>query len=403
MARPIHRLNARQCKTAPGPVKLCDGGGLWLYISPSGARNWVYRYRLNGRDREMGLGALPEVSLADARGKASDYRKLRAGGTDPITHKRANKQTGKTFGDCAEACIESHRASWKNAKHAQQWQNTLAAYAIPKIGKLPVNTIDTEHVLSVLKPIWTTKTETATRVRQRIEAVLDWAAARGYRHGENPARWRGHLKKLLAEPTKIKMVQHHPALPYPEISDFMRDLRTREGLSAAALEFSILTACRTNEVLGATWDEIDFEAATWTIPGERMKARRSHRVPLTAPALKLLTRLNKTRSSDYVFPGQKYGRPLSNMAMLSLLKRQLGRPDLTVHGFRSTFRDWCAETTNFPREVAEAALAHVLTDKTEAAYQRGDLFEKRRALMEAWARHCSHSNRRKVVSIHRQA
>jgi integrase len=403
MARKLNRLSAKDVQNKKRSGYWCDGGGLYLQVSPRRTKSWVLRYTLDGRTREMGLGGWPDATLAAARKKAEDARRLVIDGVDPIDERAARRAKEKagamTFAECAAACIEDHKVSWKNAKHAQQWKNTLATYVEPKIGPLRVNIIDTEHVLSVLKPIWTTKTETASRVRQRVESVLDWATARNYRQGENPARWRGHLKKLLPEPNKVKRVAHHPALAYSEIGAFIESLRQQEGTAARALELTILTGCHTGEVIGARSEEFDLEKAMWTIPASRMKANREHRVPLAPRAVEIV---RNQPPGDYVFPGQRRGRPLSNMAMLQLLKR-MGRGDLTVHGFRSTFRDWCAEQTNFPRELAEAALAHVLTDKTEAAYQRGDLFEKRRELMDAWAHYCSASRRGNVVQIHRKA
>jgi integrase len=293
-----------------------------------------------------------------------------------------------TFRECAEAILEAKRHEWKNAKHASQWQNTLKTYAYPVLGDLPVQHIETSHVLKALQPIWTKKPETASRVRQRIENILSWATARDYRSGENPARWRGHLDKLLASPAKIKTIRHHPALPWSEVSQFMGELSQREGNAARALEFTILVAARTGEVIGAKWDEVDLSGGVWTIPAERTKARREHRVPLSKAAKSLLRDLPQVEGQAYVFKGHRYDKPLSNMAMATVLKR-MGRDDLTVHGFRSTFRDWCAEATNYPRELAEAALAHVLKDKTEAAYQRGDMFARRARLMQAWSDYCA--------------
>jgi integrase len=340
----------------------------------------------------MGLGSLHTVSLAEARRKAKEAREALDAGKDPIADRdakraaeRAARAKSVTFRQATEAYIASHAAGWRNEKHSDQWRNTLAAYAFPVIGDLPVGEVDTNLVLKILEPIWESKTETATRVRGRIEAILDAAKVRGQRAGENPARWRGHLRDLLPERSKVKAVTHHAALPFGKLGAFMADLRGQDGMAAKALTFVILTACRTSEAIGATWDEIDLEGATWTIPADRIKAGREHRVPLSRAAVALLRPLAKAKDgSGFVFMGGKHKRGLSNGAMLALLRR-MGRDDLTAHGFRSTFRDWAAEQTNFPREVAEAALAHVVSDKTEAAYRRGDLFEKRRRLMEAWA------------------
>jgi len=368
-----------------------DGGGLYLQVSAAGAKSWIYRFMLDGRAREMGLGPLNVISLAEARKRAAECRKSRLDGIDPIEARRAQRGRRKleagramTFDKCAAAYIEAHKASWKNGKHAEQWRGSLRNYASPVFGSSPVQAIDLGLVMKALEPIWRTKSETASRVRGRIEAVLDWATVRGYRKGENPARWRGHLDKLLPARSKIQKVEHHPALPYHEIAEFTAVLRGQEGIGARALEFLILTAARTGEIIGARWDEVDFEEKIWVVPAARMKAGREHRVPLTGTALAILKQMNGIREGDFVFPGGKKTRPLSNMAMLAVLKR-MGRGDLTAHGFRSTFRDWAAERTNFPREVVEMALAHTIESKVEAAYRRGDLFQKRRQLMEAWA------------------
>jgi integrase len=395
MARQIGKLNHLAVSRASKRGYLSDGGGLYLQISASGAKSWVFRYRDAGRLRELGLGAAHTFTLAEARKRATEQRKLRADGVDPIEHRHAQRSKAKldaakamTFRQCAEAYIDAHRKSWKNDKHAAQWPASLSAYAYPVFGDLPVLSIDVALVTKALEPIWRDKTETASRLRGRIETVLDWAKARGYRDGDNPARWRGHLDKLLPARAKVQRVEHHAALPFTEIGSFMVPLREQDGMSALALQFLIQTATRTSEILNATWAEVDLEAAIWVIPADRMKAGREHRVPLSKPAFALLRELHKHRTSDFIFPSAKPTRPLSNMAMLKLLAR-MGRADLTVHGFRSTFRDWAAERTNFPREVAEHALAHSLPDKVEAAYRRGDLFDKRRHLMEAWARYCS--------------
>ncbi len=392
--RSIHKLSARAVATATVPGYYGDGGGLWLQVAASGSKSWVFRFTLAGRAREMGLGALHTVSLADARERAAACRLQVLDGIDPIEARASSKATQRTqvasvitFDTAAEKYIEAHRAGWRNAKHGDQWQSTLDTYASPVIGKLAVSAIDTGLVVRVLDPIWQTKTETAARVRGRIEAVLDWCTVRGYRSGDNPARWRGHLDKVLPAPTKISKTENHAALPYVQIGEFMQKLRAEQGSAARAVEFIILTAARTSEAFNATRGEIDEAGAVWACPGERMKSGRPHRVPLSRQALKLLKSLPKVDGSPYLFPGAKEGRPLSNMAGLKLLER-MGFGDFTVHGFRSTFRDWAAETTNFPREIAEAALAHVLKDKTEAAYQRGDLLEKRAKLMQAWADYC---------------
>ena len=305
-----------------------------------------------------------------------------------------------TFQQCAEGYITAHRAGWRNGKHRDQWSNTLATYVNPVFGSLPVQNIDTALVMKAIEPIWSEKPETASRVRGRIEAILDWATARGFRVGENPARWRGHLDKLLPKKTKVRRVEHHAALPFAEMGTFLAELRKQSGVGARALEFAILTAARTGEAIGARWEELDLTERTWTIPAERMKAEKEHRVPLSDAAHPILEELAKVRHDDFVFPGDRADRPLSNMAMTMTLRR-MGRGDLTVHGFRSSFRDWAAERTGFPAEVAEMALAHTVADKVEAAYRRGDLFQKRRQLMEAWARFCTTApaDRGKVVAL----
>ena len=390
----LHRLSARKVTTTHKRGRYADGGGLYLQVSKSGTKSWLFRFMLIGKAHQMGLGSLNTINLAEARDAALSCRKLLHEGIDPIQARkgeRAGKEleaaSAKTFKECAEAYIRSHSAGWRNAKHATQWANTLETYAYPVFGTFPVQVIDTGLVMQVLDPIWRTKTETASRLRGRIEAVLDWATARNYREGENPARWKGHLNTLLPAKSKTTNIKHHAALPYEEIGAFMAELSQRERISARGLEFQILTACRTGEVMGATWSEMDLNKAVWTIPAERMKSGKEYRVPLSADALDVLARLKEASVSEFVFPGTKAGRPLSNMAFLQLLKR-MGRGDLTAHGFRSTFRDWAAEQTASPREVAEMALAHSIGDKVEAAYRRGDLFEKRTKLMETWSAFC---------------
>ena len=372
-----------------------DGGGLFLQVSRYGTKSWVFRFKANGRLREMGLGSLDTYSLAEARERARNCRKLRDEGKDPIEERNAARLAVKleatkaiTFEQCAERHIAAHRAGWRNGKHRDQWSSTLETYVNPIIGALPVQAIDTTLVMKAVEPIWNEKPETASRVRGRIEAILDWATARGFRAGENPARWRGHLDKLLPKKTKVRRIEHHAALPYREIAAFVAELRSQEGIAARALEFAILTAARTGEVIGARWDELDLADRLWTVPAERMKADKEHRVPLSDAAIAILEDLQRVRQGDYVFPGGRAGRPISNMAMTMTLRR-MGRGELTVHGFRSSFRDWAAERTGFPAEVAEMALAHAVSDKVEAAYRRGDLFQKRRQLMDAWARYCA--------------
>jgi len=398
MARTTGRLTALKVRRAQRPGMYADGGGLYLQITEGGA-SWIYRYMLNKRAREMGLGPLALFGLSEARAKALDARRLRHEGIDPIETRKATRARERldaaksvTFEECAETYIKAHRMGWRNGKHAAQWAATLATYAGPVIGALPVQAVDTSLVLKVVEPIWTTKPETAGRVRGRVEAILDWAKVRGFRTGENPARWRGHLDKLLPARGKVRRVEHHAALPYGELPGFLVALREHQGIVARALEFTILTAARTGETIGARWNEFDLLDRTWTVPAERMKAGREHRVPLSVRALSILEEMRAHRSADdsFVFPGGKPGKPISNMAFLMLLRRTgRGDGDLTTHGFRSSFRDWVAERTNFPSEVAELALAHAIRNPVEAAYRRGDMFEKRRRLMQQWATFCT--------------
>jgi len=373
-------LNARKVETAE-PGRHGDGRGLFLYVKPSGSRSWVLRYQVQGRRRDLGLGAYPDVSLAMARQRVTDARRMIAEGDDPIAKRQ--QANPKTFKDAALELIESKRPGWKNAKHAAQWTSTLETYVFPKIGQVQVSKIETADVIGVLTPFWSVKPETANRVRQRIEAVIDYASALGVRSGDNPARWRGHLDHLLPKPTKVRAVKHHPALGHSEIANFMGDLRSRTGVAARALGFTILTAARSGETRGMTWGEVDLENRTWTIPAVRMKVGKEHRVPLSAAAI---THFGPRHDdATLVFESEaKPGRPISDMSMTAVLRR-MGRNGITVHGFRSTFRDWAGETTGFPREVIEAALAHGIKDKAEAAYARSDLYDKRRKLMEAWA------------------
>jgi len=404
MARALNKLSAMKVGKLKRQGRHADGGGLYLQVGPTGGKSWLFRFTLAGKSREMGLGALDVITIPEAREKALEARRCLAAGKDPIDERDAEKarqklaqSKGLTFAQCATAYIESHKAGWRNEKHAAQWTATIETYAGPVFGALPVAEVDLTLVSRVLDPIWRTKTETASRLRGRIESILDWAKVQGYREGENPARWKGNLDKVLPARSKVRKVVHHPALPYDDLAEFMKELRQREGLSALALEFTILTAARTSETLKIKWTELDLNAGLWIVPAARMKADRDHRVPLSARAVAILRELAEVRMGEYVFPGQRRGQPLSNMALLKLLER-MKRDDLTVHGFRSTFRDWAAECTDFPREVAEAALAHAVGDKVEAAYRRGDLFEKRRQLMEAWAAYCD-GQRNNVVAL----
>lgn len=389
--RTLNRLTAIQVTRTKKPGVYSDGGGLYLQISRTLAKSWLFRYMRQGKARGMGLGPVHTVSLVEARIKALDCRRQLVNGIDPLDDKLAKRRAEKReqakslpFRDCASQYIEAHRQSWKNGKHAAQWESTLTTYAYPIFGEMLVSDIDTDEVVRVLEPIWTTKTETATRLRGRIEAILAWATVRRYRAGLNPARWKGHLDQLLAKPSRLQKVKHHAALPYSDALNFMKLLQDQEGTAALALQLVILTASRTNEVIGARRSEFDLASRVWTIPPERMKAKREHRVPLSTDSVKLLKPLLEGGTGEFVFPATKVGKHLSNMAMLQLLKR-MEREDLTVHGFRSTFKDWARETTDYPREVSEAALAHVIGDQTEAAYARGDLFLKRAGLMQDWA------------------
>ena len=399
MARTTERLSAAKVSRAK-PGMYCDGGGLYLQATLGAdgevKKSWIFRFAQHGRERHMGLGSLHTVTLAEAREKAAGCRKQVREGIDPIDARgvslaaaAAKNAKAKTFGECAEEYIRAQRASWSNAKHAKQWTNTLAGHVLPTLGRLPVAALDTDLVLKVLQPMWEKTPETASRVRGRIEAVLDWARAKKLRQGDNPARWQGNLEHLLSErPPKIA---HHAALPYAEVGAFMAELRRREGVAARALEFTILTAARTGEALDARWDEIDLRARLWTVPADRMKSGRTsgreHRVPLSTLAMAVLERMAKVRESEFVFPANKRAT-LSHDSMRAVLRR-MGREDLTVHGFRSAFRDWAAERTNFANEMAEMALAHAVSDKVEAAYRRGDMFDKRRKLMDAWAAYCA--------------
>jgi integrase len=375
--------------TAAGLHFVGGVAGLALQVQPSGSRSWVLRVMVAGKRRDMGLGGYPDVTLADARRRAREEREKVDKGVDPIAERRAaagllrsERAKAFTFKQSALAYIEAHESGWRNAKHAEQWRNTLAS-TYPAIGELQVKDVSLPHVLAVLEPIWKTKTETASRLRGRIESVLDWATARGYREGLNPARWKGHLDHLLPAPAKIMKKGHHDAIPVGEVGAFMRDLRLQEGMGARALEFAILTAARSGEARGATWAEINLDEAVWKVPGERMKAGKEHRVPLSDAAVTLLRTLPRFKDIDLVFPAPR-GGVLSDMTLVAVTRR-MGAAAVP-HGFRSTFRDWCAERTNYPREVAEMALAHAIGDKVEAAYRRGDLFDKRKSMMQLWAK-----------------
>jgi integrase len=391
--RRINRLTARFVDTVARPGFYPDGGGLWLQVTSPTAKSWIFRYTRHGRTRDMGLGSKITVGLAEARGKALACRRQLLDNIDPIEAKRAERMQAKlasasavTFKQATAGYIAAHRTGWRNGKHAAQWEATLATYAEPILGGLPVQAIDTGLVMEVLTPIWSTKPETGGRVRGRIEAVLDWAKARGYRNGDNPSRWRGHIDQLLPARSKVQAVEHHAALPYTELPAFMVDLRAQAGTAARCLEFVILTWARTGEAIGAQWTEFDLKEKTWIVPGCRMKAGRDHAVPLSDRVIEILA--DSPRTGAFVFEGARAGKPLSNTSMLMLMRR-MGRGDLTTHGFRSTAKDWASETTSHPDIVSEMALAHTVPDKVQQAYRRGVLLGKRRRLMRDWARYCA--------------
>ena len=394
MAQTIGKLTALKVQRLQRPGMYADGGGLYLQITGAAGKSWIFRYSIAGRSREMGLGPLAAVPLATARDCATACRSQRAAGLDPIAERESERERKAleaaksiTFCESAERYIAAHDAKWRNAKHVAQWRSTLTTYAEPIFGHLPVQQVDTALVLEALEPIWNAKRETASRLRGRIENVLDWATARGLRQGENPARWKGHLKHLLPA-RAARVVKHHVAMPYADVPAFVERLRAQEGIAARALEFVLLTAARTGEAIGARWSEINFLEKTWTVPRERMKAGAEHRVPLSGRAIAILHGMEQGRTSDFVFPGWRHGRPLSNMAMAKVLER-MELDSVTVHGFRSSFRDWCAEQTHYASEVIEKALAHAIKNDVLAAYRRGDLLDKRRQLMAAWEDYCA--------------
>lgn len=382
MATSLNRLSARTIAAITDPGRHADGGNLYLLVSKAGAKSWVFMYRHNRTQRELGLGSARDVPLATARRKAAEYREALAAGLDPRNLRV--KTTAPVFAVAAAEVIESLKPSWRNAKHAKQWETTIAQHCRPLLG-LRIDEVVVDDVLKALNPIWSRIPETAARVRMRIEKILDYARAKGWRTGDNPARWRGHLDNILP-PRKRLTRGHHKAMPHTDVPQLVRSLQAAGSLSAMALQFCMLTATRTSETLEARWSEIDLKDAVWTVPGERTKSGRDHRVPLGAKSLEILNELHNSKLNDFVFPGLKAGRPLSNMAMLMMMRR-LQQP-FTVHGFRSTFRDWAAEETSVPREVSEQALAHVIENAVERAYRRSDLFEKRRALMNAWEAYC---------------
>jgi integrase len=422
VAREINRLSPAHVQHAKPGVH-SDGGGLYLQVTESKrqgkepgtakySKSWIFRYRCACREREMGLGSLKTISLKEAREAAEQCRKLLREGKDPIVVRKAEMaakqvETAKsvTFEWCAVQYMAAHEAGWRNAKHRQQWHSTLSTYVYPIIGKLPVATIDTGLVMKIMTPIWTDKNETASRVRGRLEVILDWAKVNGHRAGENPARWKGHLAHLLPARSKVHKAEHLPALPWERMPEFMRQLRQQEGLAAKCLEFTILTGARSGESRGIPWEgEINTVDKLWIVPGRRMKLGQEHRVPLTARALAIIECMRSVRQNDYLFPGDKANDPLSDMALIEVIRRmnqaqrkaglpqwvdpKQGNKEVVPHGFRSTFRDWVDEATAFADWLAEAALAHAKGDKVEAAYKRGDALAKRRKLMEAWAEYC---------------
>ena len=398
MAIKLNRLSAKTVITAKGPALIADGGGLYLRVSSTSARSWVFINRVSKKRSEIGLGSLSAVPLARAREVAVDCRAAVAQGKNPKLA-LASRKAVPTFGEMADAYVDAMASKWKNDKHVQQWRMTLAEYAKP-LRSLPVDEIGVDLVLACLKPHWERRPETANRLRGRIERILNAAKAAGHRQGENPAAWRGHLENLLPSRTKLSR-GHHPALPFAEMPDFIASLRNRDGLAALALEFLIVTACRSGEVRGATWNEFDLEAKVWTISAARMKGGRLHRVPLTDRALELLTLVRPLKRIDgLVFPGIKQGSALSDMTLAAVLRRmQIPQAKASPHGFRSSFKDWATETTSFPNELSEAALAHICGDATERAYRRGDQFRRRRELMEAWGNYCEPQTQTSVVTL----
>jgi integrase len=425
MARTLSKLTAKEVEKKTAPGLYGDGGGLTLQITKAGVKSWLYRYMIKGKAYGMGLGPAHTITLIEAREKAAAARKLVIEGINPLEAKRQRQLDAEmikarlmTFDQCANAYIEAHRASWKNAKHADQWTNTITTYVSPLIGSMPVEQIDTALVVKVLaqpddkgQQFWQVKNETATRVRGRVESILGWATTSGFRSGDNPARWKGHLENLLATISRAQRIKNHPSLEWTRMGAFVHDLRQRDGIASRAVEFAILTASRSGEVRGACWSEIDLAAKVWTIPASRMKAKREHEVPLSDAAIALLRRISRSDSTDLIFPGTK-GQALSDMSLTAVIRRMNGEAPkwtakdgntITMHGFRSTFRMWAAESTNYPREVAEHALAHQLPDAVERAYQRGTQFTKRAAMMGEWAKFCG-TNRREggeVVAINR--
>jgi integrase len=412
MPKTVNKLTAKYIEHKKEPGWYPDGNGLYLQISSTGSKSWVYRYQIKGKERRHGLGSFNSTNSLDrARKEAEFCGQLRKDGIDPIDYKNEislkndlAKAKSITFKECAIAYIESHKHGWKNKKHESQWRNTMETYAYPVIGNLPVQSVDIDLIMKIIEPIWYDKTETASRIRQRIENILDWATVRKFRTGDNPALWRGRIDKLLPKRNKVQKPKHFAAMDYRDLPEYFQTVRKKDTIASKALAFTILTATRNGEARAATRSEIDDKATAWVIPDNRMKADREHRVPLSKEALAVIKEVDpfKKVADDFLFPGNVKGKPINEAALMKLLKQT--HPTLTIHGFRSTFRDWCAEQTSYPREVAEAALAHTLKDKTEAAYQRGDMFDKRRKLMESWADYCLNGKgNAEVVPINKAA
>lgn len=409
MAKKTNKLTTLQVKKTSTYGFYPDGNGLYLQVSKTGSKSWVFRYELNGKDRRQGLGSVTDLSLNEARIAAGESRRLRLEGKDPIDEKKKIAAAARvisakemTFKTCATTFIDSHKAGWTNEKHINQWTNTLTTYAYPTIGHLPVRDVDISLIMRILEPIWLTKTETATRVRQRIENILDWAKAREFRAGENPARWRGHLDMLLPKPTKIQKVKHFDAMPYIDVPAYFAELKKKHRISAKALAFIMLTATRSNETRSARWSEININEAMWTIPEERMKAKREHKVPLSEECLQLLREAKEFKVSDFIFPSDDGKTGISSAALQKLLRET--QATATIHGFRSSFRDWCAEMTNYDSNLAEFSLAHQLNNATVAAYLRTKMVDKRRKLMNAWSSYCSENKEMgAVIPINKQA
>jgi integrase len=381
-------LTAAFCRNTKIPKLHADGNGLYLRVVASGARSWVFRYRWQGKRPDIGLGGFTDVSLAEAREKAADCRKLIRQGVDPRGKSSKATSSAATFSHCADQFIKSKRAEWKNSKHALQWSSTLETYAFPVIGDMPVGQVGLDEVLAVLEPIWLTRNETASRVRGRVENILSWATVKGYRKPPNPAMWRGNLDMLLPKPSRVQPVRHYAALPYADMPGFMKNLSSRTSITSKALKLCILTTTRTGELIAAKWSEFDLSKGIWTIPADRTKTGKEHRIPLVPAVLELLDSIPVFVDDDYLFPALRGEGHMSNMAMLQLLKRDMGYPDLTVHGFRSTFKDWSVEETRFPGELSEAQLSHVIQNAAQAAYERGDKLARRRELLQAWSAYC---------------